>query len=322
MSTLQSIGQGGLVGVSPTPVLQRAINKYLVNDQLLNIMQFVNNAQGNNLGNFQVSYVYYEGTSVATFRALGVPYTADNEKPLTDTVMLKFLGGAFESDIETLRAFGNNPGSVANWTEQQVGAKINSIINGFAKYFIQGDSSTDSKQFDGLNKKIVTSQVVTQPVDISNLDSAKALKVEIEVNKVISKIRPKRPNVVLTTPTGAAILRSLNAYRNRGVEVVEVNGSKYDAYMGITIVELTDECWATTDTENGNIPLVFALIDEFDGVRCSIPMDGEVIKILPPKFENGRVVEQGSVEMAIAPLFANPFAVAKCFITEKEVADE
>ena len=67
MATLQSIGQGGLVGTAPTPVLQRAINKYLVNDQLMNIMRFVNNAQGNNLGNFQTSFVYYNGTSEATF---------------------------------------------------------------------------------------------------------------------------------------------------------------------------------------------------------------------------------------------------------------
>ena len=314
MATLQQIGQSGLVGVAPTPVLQRAINNYLVNDEFMNLMQFVNNAQGNNLGNFQTSFVYYNGTSEATFRALGVDYDPDNEQPLTDTVTLKFLGGAFEADLEVARAFGQNAGSVANWTEQQIAQKLNAIKNGFAKYFIQGDSSMDTKQFDGLNKKISTGQVNNSAITV-NWTEAGTLAVEKELNKVIGKIVPKRPNVILTNSEGKAMLRTLNSYRNRGVEAVEVNGRKYDAYMGIPVVALTDSCFSDNDNATG-IPVVFALIDEFEGVRCSIPMDGEVVKILPPRFENGKVVERGACEMACAPLFANPFAVAKCYLIE------
>ena len=307
MATLQQIGQGGLVGTAPTPVLQRAINTYLVNDQLMNMCRFVNNAQGNNMGNFQTSFVYYDGTSEATFRALGVNYTPDNETPLTDTVTLKFLGGAFETDVEIARAFGQNAGSVANWTEQQIAQKLNAITNGFAKYFMQGDSTTDAKQFDGLNKKIVNTQVVTTAIDVSALDDA--------LNKVIAKIAPKRPNVVITNANGKAILTALNAYRHRGTDVVDVNGQAYDQYMGIPIVTVTDDCFSATDNAIG-IPVVFALFDELDGVRVSIPMDGQVVIILQPKFENGKVVEQGACEMACAPLFANPFAIAKCYLGE------
>lgn len=318
MATLQQIGQGGLVGTAPTPVLQRAINKYLVNDQLLNIMRFVNNAQGNNMGNFQTSFVYYNGTSEATFRALGVNYTPDNEQPLTDTVTLKFLGGAFETDVEIARAFGQNPGSVANWTEQQIAQKLNAITNGFAKYFMQGNSETDSKQFDGLNKKIVSSQIVDKAIDVSALNDAKALQAEVEINKVIAKIAPKRPNVVITTADGKAILSALNAYRHRGTDVVDVNGQSYDQYMGIPVVAVTDDCFSVEDKGKG-IPVVFMFVDELDGIRVSIPQDGQVVIILQPKFENGKVVEQGACEMACAPLFANPFAVAKCYLSETAV---
>ena len=58
------------------------------------------------------------------------------------------------------------------------------------------------------------------------------------------------------------------------------------------------------------------LIDEFEGVRTAIPNDGQVVIVLPPRFENGQVVETGSCEMLCAPLFANPFAIAKCYLTE------
>lgn len=315
MATLQNIGQGGLVGTAPTPVLARAINKYLVNDEFMNIMRFVNEGQGNNLGNFQTSFVYYNGTSEATFRALGVNYTPDNEQPLTDTVMLKMLGGAFESDMEIARAFGSNPSGVANWTEQQIAQKLNAIKNGFAKYFIQGNATSVATQFDGLNAKISAGQVVTNAINVSALTADKALQIEVAINKVIAKVKPARPNVLLTTAEGKAILSSLNAFRNRGVEAVEVNGKKYDQYMGIPMVALEGTCFPKADTDIG-IPVVFILLDEFEGVRTTIPMDGEVVKILPPKFDNGKVVEQGACEMMCAPMFANPFAVAKCYIDE------
>ena len=315
MATLQSIGESGFVGLAPTPVLKYAINRYLVNDDLLNIMQFVNIAHGNNLGNFQCSGVYYNGTSEATFRALGVEYTPDNEVPLTWTESLKFLGGSFEADVEIARAFGSTPGAVANWTEQQIAQKINAIKNGFAKYFIQGNSTTSATQFDGLNKRIASGQVFSTPINVAELTPAKAIQVEVQVNKVINKIEPKRPNVIITTANGAAILSALNAYRNRGIEAVEVNGRKYSAYMGIPVITVTDNVFPTADTTIG-IPVVVALIDEFEGVRVAIPQDGQVLLIQPPKFDNGRVVERGSCEMACTPIWDNPFAVAKFYLDE------
>ena len=81
------------------------------------------------------------------------------------------------------------------------------------------------------------------------------------------------------------------------------------------MMSVFQHCFAESDKQIGT-PVVFALFDEMDGVRVSIPMDGEIVKILPPKFENGKVVERGACEMACAPLFANPFAVAKCYLGE------
>lgn len=317
MATLQTIGTTGLVGVAPTPVLQHAINRYLINDDFMNVIEFVNIAVPSNLGNFQCSGVYYSGTTAATFRQLGVDYNPDNEAPQTWTEVLKFLGGAFEADVEIARALGQNPGSVANWEEQQISQKINAIKNGLAKYFIQGDSTSSATQFDGLNKRITEGQVESTPINVYELTPAKAIQVEVQMNKVIGKIKPKRPNVIFTTSDGRAILTALNAYRNRGIEAVEVNSRKYDAYMGIPIVVL-DNCFPNTDTADGKIPVIFGLIDEFEGIRFAIPQDGQVLIILPPKFENGKVVERGACEMAVTPIWDNPYAIAKCYLTEAE----
>lgn len=315
MATLQTIGESGFVGLAPTPVQKRAINRYLVNDDFLNVMEFVNIAQGNNMGNFQCSGVYYNGTSEATFRALGVDYTPDNELPLYWTETLKFLGGAFEADAEIARAFGSTPGAVSNWTEQQIAQKLNAIKNAFAKYFIQGNSTTSATQFDGLNKRISSEQVFSTPINVAELTPAKAIQVEVQINKVINKIEPKRPNVIITTANGAAVLSALNAYRNRGIEAVEVNSRKYSAYMGIPVITVTDNVFPTADTNIG-IPVVVALIDEFEGVRVAVPSDGQLLIIIPPKFDNGKVVERGCCEMACTPIWDNPFAVAKFYLDE------
>lgn len=315
MATLQELGTTGVGVLAPTPVLARAINRYMVNSKLMNALRYENIGVGNNLGNLQASFVYYEGTSEATFRQLGVNYDVNDETPKSETVTLKMLGGAFDTDIEIIRAFGQNAGAVSNWTEQQISQKINAICNGFAKAFIQGDSSKDAKQFDGINKKIVTSQIEENAIDVSALTGDKALMVETKLNKVIAKIVGARPNVILTTPNGAAVLRSLNAWRNRGVEVVDIGSQKYDAYMGVPIVELYN-CFPATDTAKGE-PVVFLSASEYeDGISIAIPMDGEILKILPPQFNNGKVVETGCVEMASVPLFKNPYAMAKCYLSE------
>lgn len=315
MASLVEIGLQGIAGTAPTPINAVAINKYLVNDGLMNILEFTADGVGDSLSNIRTSFVYYDSAgNPAVFRALGEDYVEDNAEPLVDTVMLKPLGGSFKVDRINVIAFNNKPGSVANFVEQQTIQKIHSITNGFAKAFITGDSSADPKSFDGLNKKITSGQVVNTPINVE-FSEAGALKTETELNKVIGKIKPGRPNAILTNSNGAAILRSLNGYRHRGIEAIEVNHLKYDQWAGIPIVELTDDCFDSSDLSAG-IPVIFMLIDEVSGVRVSVPNGTTVIDIIPPTFANGKVTTSGSCEMVSCPIFANPFAVAKCYLDD------
>ena len=315
MATLTEIGLNGIAGTAPTPVNAVAINRYLCNDRLMNIMQFTADGVGDSLSNIRTSFVYYDSAgNPAVFRALGQDYVEDNAQPLVDTVMLKPLGGSFKVDRINVIAFSNKPGSVANFVEQQTVQKINAITNGFAKAFITGDSTKDPNSFDGLNKKIVASQVVSTPINVE-FSEAGALKTETGLHKVIGKIRPGKPNCIITNSDGAALLKSLNGYRHRGIEAIEVNSLLYDQWAGIPIIELTDDCFDATDISKG-IPVVFMLVDEVQGVRVSVPNGTTVIDILPPSFANGKVVTTGSCEMVSSPIFANPFAVAKCWLKE------
>lgn len=319
MATLQQIGANGFAGVAPTPVVSYAINQYLVNDRLLNLMDFQNIAMGSNTGNLQANQVYYSGEGAeAAFRSIGVEYSVDNEAPMVETYQLKMLGGSFNVDRILERAFSQSPAALTNWREQQLQQKCNKIANGFAKYLLLGDSASDNKQFDGIKKYFEKweSQWVT-PKEITELSPNTAMAVERYLNKTINKIRPNSPNVVITTAEGKTFLQTLNAYRHHSTETIEVNNIKYHQYMGIPIVDLPDSYFPANWMENG-IPVIFMLIDSVNGVHCAVPMDGKVLDIVTPAMGgDGVLVKTGACEMATVPIMSvYPFAIAMGTIKE------
>jgi hypothetical protein len=197
---LNQIATSGFTGMAPTPVEKYAINKYFVNNDLFNLMEFVNIGMGSNIGNLQATIVTYDTPDSAEFRRIGNEYDISNNVPKTVTVVLKMLGGEFQTDRVLERAFSQNPTAVDNWTEQQIGQKINSIINGFCKYFIQGNSTVDEKQFDGLKKYF--DKHPEQFGDVKELPGglsyANALSVEEFLNESVVRV-VDRPTCVITS---------------------------------------------------------------------------------------------------------------------------
>lgn len=316
MATLQQIGVTGFAGLAPTPVLSHAINTYLVHNKLMNIAEFCNIGMGSNVGNFQASYVYYDAEQSAEFRGLGEEYTSDNAEPKTGTVTLRNLGGSFKVDKAIKRALEGNKTAVSNWTETQIQQKINGIQNGFAKYFITGDNSKNNKAFDGLDVflKKHPSQVDTVAHVLGEWSEASALATDEHLLTSMNKINGEI-TCVITTTKGKTKLQTLNRYARRGIEVIEANGQKYDQYLNLPIIDLPDSYFATEDV-NGKIPVVFIRFNEVDGVRVAVPMDGTLIDITQPTDGDGTLVKEGAVEFMGAPIFANPYSVSKCFLTE------
>lgn len=319
MSKLSAIATGALTGTAPTPVVQRAINNYLVHDELMFLMEFVNIGMSTNLGNLQANYIYYDGESAeADFRRIGNEYSVDNEVPKTGTVVLKLLGGSFEVDKVQTRAFNTSKQALSNWTEQQFNQKLNKIRNGFSKYFIIGNATTNPLQFDGLDVHFgkFPKQVETEAYDLSKgLNDATVIAFERYLNESINKVKPNKPNVIITTDTGKAILQAINSFRHRGIAVVKVEDREFDAFGGIPIVALPRTYFASADVTDKD-PIIFGSIAELDGIATAIPIDGELIDITLPEMGNGTLVKTGAVEVVLAPMFLNPRCVAKCYVTE------
>lgn len=330
MAQLNAISTSGFAGTAPTPVEQYAINKYLVNNDLFNLLEFVNIGMGTNIGNIQASILTYDVPPEATFRKIGEEYDIDNSEPKPVTVTLKQLGGEFQTDRVLERAFANNPAALSNWTEQQIGQKMNAIVNGFAKYFIQGDSSTP-EQFDGLIKyfsKFTGQDEATALTLTSGLDYTNALKVEEYLNQSISKLKASPTCVITTRGKGKPFLQALEQHRNRGVKAITVNDRQYFTFMGIPIVALEDSYFSTL-TSKGT-PFIFCYFNEVDGIRVAVPMQGgnsmgAVLDIVRPRTDNtsGQAVfvKNGGVEMVSCPILEDPFVASVCYIKETAGAD-
>lgn len=328
---LNEIALSGFTGMAPTPVERYAINKYFVNNDLFNLLRFVNIGMGTAIGNLQATVLTYNTPDEAEFREIGTEYDADNNVPIPVTLVLKQLGGEFQTDRVIDRAFSQNPNAVSNWTEQQIGQKINSIINGFCKYFIQGDVDVDAKQFDGLAKFFANNpgQVAGVKEIPGGLTYANALQVETFLNEAVARVLDRPTCVITSRLKGKPFLQALEQHRNRGVRAIPVYDRQYYTFMGIPIVAISDDCFPDSMTDNG-IPFIFAKFDENEGIRVAVPMNpgvgstGAILDIVRPRMgstDSGEAVfvRKGGVEMCSVPIIVDPYCASVCYISETEI---
>ena len=330
MALLNEIATSGFTGLAPTPVEKVAINKYFINNELFNLMQFVNIGMGSNIGNLQATIVTYDAPDSAEFRKIGNEYNVSNNTPKTVTLVMKMLGGEFQTDRVFARAFSGNANALDNWTEQQIAQKINAIINGFCKYFIQGNSTTNPNAFDGLEVYFTkhTGQVKATAHEVTGgLNPNNALEVENFLYELIAMV--PGANVIITDRLqGKPFLQAVESNRGRGHSKLTVNDKEYNEAVGLPIVGLSSDCFSNTMIQKG-IPIIVGRISETDGIRVAVPMNpgvgsqGAILDIVRPRVDNTNAgeavfVRKGGVEMVCVPIIEDPFCASLGYI--KKVA--
>ena len=107
------------------------------------------------------------------FRGINEGYTASAGvlNPVTET--LAIAGGDIDVDVQVVRMFGQE-----RRTQEEVG-KIKALTHAVAQKVIKGDSTAISKEFDGLQRRLTGSQVISNgsssggdPLSLAKLDEA------------------------------------------------------------------------------------------------------------------------------------------------------
>lgn len=261
-------------------------------------------------GGSSLNYVYNRITTGATaaFREINAEYTAQESGTTQYTATLKPFGGSFKID----RVVQNDVKGITNQLAFQLAQKIKATKSLFGDTFINGDTATDSKCFDGINKAVTgssTERTPTAAIDIStsaNMTTNGNVLLD-ELDKMLADM-DGTPDALLMNRTLKAIFNGL-ARRSGYFTTSDVDafGKPVTKYQGIPLIAIGDK----PGTSNPIIPVstvtattgetsIYAVRIGLDGTHAVTPSGTGVINQYLPDFKSAGAVKTGEVEMVAA----------------------
>lgn len=237
----------------------------------------------------------------AAFRAVNTEYTPQEVQKQRYTVDLKVFGGAYEVD-RIIAGMGGIADEVALQAAQK--AKAASAL--FCDTVINGDSSTDSNAFDGLEVALTGSDTefnTTTAIDLSTSANVTTNYMQFldMLDEFLSTL-DGTPSALLGNTKMCAKLRAVA--RRAGMYQTTQNqwGQTVESYGNIPFVDLGAKSGSNEDiiaTNSGETSL-YAVRFGLDGFH-GISMAGQApVRMWLPDFSTSGAVKKGEVEMVAA----------------------
>lgn len=154
-------------------VYEKVIETFVRESEILELLPFDNAVSPNGKGSTLIyGYTQTKAPSKAAFRAIGSEYTPSEATIKDLSVKLKIFGGSFQLD----RVIKSIEGKLENM-DRQLSEKIKSAVGLFHDTMINGDSASDSLEFDGLDKFLVGTSTefnTDNYIDLSTIEKLKA----------------------------------------------------------------------------------------------------------------------------------------------------
>ena len=137
--------------VGMTDKLQSSVvDTFIRESEVLELIPFDNSLSPNGGSTLTYGYIQKKLPSATSFRAINEEFAASQATVEKKSVDLKIFGGSFELDRVIKQAEG-----MYNNMALQLEEKVISAVGTFHNAMINGDSSSDAEQFDGLDKFLV-----------------------------------------------------------------------------------------------------------------------------------------------------------------------
>lgn len=307
---------------------QQVIDSFRRNSLLLDKMVFDDALVPNGAGaTLQYGYMREKTPSTADFREINKEYTPQEQTREKHTVEVKVFGGSYQVD-RVIEGTSGQASEVARQTE----AKIRATTNLFQKTVIDGDSSADSKSFDGLDKALKGTNTEINAgsyLDISTsdlLDKNYKRLLDLLDEFIASLIR--RPDCIMAnTPM---ITKMKAAARRAGylTHVEDAFGRSVDAYDDIPFMNMgyyAKKNESGVYTEEPCIPVesrtiagaevagltdIYAPVIGLDGFHGVTVKGDKFVSQYMPDFSTPGAVKTGEVEMLAAVALKNSRAAA------------
>lgn len=248
------------------------------------------------------SYTRLKTQPKAEFRAVNKEYEPQEVTTERHNVDLKIFGGSFEID----RVIANMGGVVDN-VQLQMQQKIKAANALFNDTFINGDSGTEEKAFDGLDKAITGSDtefVLDKVLDMSSAAKIKENYVEFMfyLDKFLKKL-DGTPSFIGGNTDFISVIQLCAKLAGKYQETKDDFGRPIESYNGIPLIDFgtkpgTNEDVIATDA-TGISSLYFGRLG-LDGIHAVSEEGGSPVRTWLPDFTTAGAVKKGEVEMLAA----------------------
>lgn len=259
-------------------------------------------------GGNSLTYVYNRVSTYPTAegREINQEYvTKDVAKTEQITTNLKVFGGAFDLDRVLIN---NEKQVVTNQLVFQMDQKIKAVRALFNDWFVNGDSSTDQKAFDGLNKAIKdtnTDHTLKTALDMSSAEAIeKNWKAFLYYIRQTLKLMDGTPDIMVVNDDMFAVFQTVADYSAQFTATKSDLGSEIVTYGNTKIMKMGDKPGKSkqiieTSEEDGTSPIYFARLG-LDGVHAVTPDGQKAPKTYLPNLSLPGAVKTGEVEMIAA----------------------
>lgn len=238
------------VGMSDK-VSQQIVDIFLRESEILQLLPFDNCVSPQGGSTLTYSYIQKKLPSVAAFRALNAEYTANQATVEKKTADLKIFGGKFQIDRVLKQAEGQ-------WNNMayQIREKILAAISLFHYTMINGNATTATTEFDGLDKMLAGTSTeyntgTGSAIDISTMTNLKSNADQL-YEQIQLLIKNTNADALLMNSAMIAKIQTMARLLGYKTESEEAFGRKVASMDGVRFMDLGKHYTVSDTAVTGN----------------------------------------------------------------------
>lgn len=259
-------------------------------------------------GGDSLTYVYNRVSTYPTAEGREINKEFENKdvaKTSQVTTNLKVFGGAFDLDRVLI---SHEKQVITNQLVFQMDQKIKAVRALFNDWFVNGDSATVVKSFDGLNKAIKGTKTDYTPKEVLDMSTASAIeqnwKTFLYYVRQTLKLMDGTPDIMVVNDDMFAVFQTVADYSAQFQATKNDLGSEIVKYGNTDIIKMGDKPGASgqiiaTSDSDGTAPIYFARLG-LDGVHAVTPDGQKAPKTYLPNLSLPGAIKTGEVEMVAA----------------------
>lgn len=310
------------VGMSDK-VSQQIVDIFLRESEILQLLPFDNCVSPQGGSTLTYSYIQKKLPSVAAFRALNAEYAANQATVEKKSADLKIFGGKFQIDRVLKQAEGP-------WNNMayQIREKVLAAISLFHYTLVNGDATTNTTEFDGLDKLLAgtsTEYNTGASIDISSMTNLKSNADQL-YEQIQLLIKNTSADALLMNSAMIAKIQTMARILGYKTESEEAFGRKVTSMDGVRFMDLGKHYTVASTTVTGNdcvkagisrtiaggssattgLTDIYAVkFDVNDGFHAASLTGNSAIRQYLPDFNAPGAVKDGEVEMVAATVLKN-----------------